>query len=82
MDTKKGSQPTDCGRFSRCDAPICPLDGDWGQRVMIRNEAICKYLKDALRGRFPCTYPEGWDSGVAEAILSKYPHIGTRILRP
>jgi len=48
---------------------------------MIRNEAICKYLKDGLRGLFPCTYPKGWDSGVAEAILTKHPHAGTRILR-
>jgi hypothetical protein len=75
------SQPSDCDRFSKCDAPICPLDGNWEDRVMIQNEAICRYLKDALRGRFLCTYPDNWDSGVVGAILDKYPHVGTRILR-
>jgi len=48
---------------------------------MIRNEGICYYLKDAVRGRFSCTYPEQWDVGVVGAILEQHPHIGTRILR-
>ena len=73
--------PFHCKKFSTCNAPICPLDPDWAKRAMIRNEGICYYLKDAVRGRFSCTYPEQWDSGVVGPILDKHPHIGSRILR-
>jgi len=72
-------KPEDCPKFEPCHAPICPLDPDWQDRHMIRSEAICRYIKYALRGSYTCTYPEHWDLEVVGAILDKHPHISTRI---
>src|SRR5688572_7286949 len=42
--------PSDCDRFLRCNAPICPLDPDWRLRVAFRSEATCFYLLEAVKG--------------------------------
>jgi hypothetical protein len=34
----------DCPKFSKCNAPICPLDSDWRLRRMLRDEPVCFYL--------------------------------------
>jgi hypothetical protein len=48
--------PTSCPRFSRCSAPICPLDLEWGKRTVLNNESVCFYLlehaKEASKDRF------------------------------
>ena len=41
---------SDCDNFERCNAPICPLDPDWRERVYLKGEAICKYQKNLSRG--------------------------------
>ena len=47
--------PSDCPKWSRCNAPICPLDSDWRTRRMLKGEPICAYLLEASRydGRLP-----------------------------
>jgi len=50
------TSPSDCDRFFRCNAPICPLDHDWRLRVSFRQDPTCLYLLEAVKegaaGRF------------------------------
>jgi len=50
------STPLSCPKFSRCNAPICPLDEKWAQRSMLGDETVCFYLlehsKAGARARF------------------------------
>ena len=45
-----------CPKFSRCNAPICPLDGEWDRRKMLDDEPVCFYLlehaKEGSKTRF------------------------------
>ena len=43
-------KPSDCDNFERCNAPICPLDPDWRERVYLRDEPTCMHQKDLVRG--------------------------------
>jgi len=73
--------PTDCPKWSRCTAPICPLDPDWRNRRMLKGESICAYLLEASRhhGRLPerVNVTQGLRSAIAEAYpqikLAAYP---------
>jgi hypothetical protein len=45
-----------CPKFSRCNAPICPLDNEWHLRNMLNHEPVCFYLlehaKEGSKTRF------------------------------
>jgi hypothetical protein len=45
-----------CPKFSRCNASICPLDGEWDRRKMLDDEPVCFYLlehaKEGSKTRF------------------------------
>jgi hypothetical protein len=41
---------TDCPRFERCSAPICPLDSDWQERTQLKGEPTCFYLLEYVKG--------------------------------
>lgn len=38
-----------CPRFSKCSAPICPLDSDWAKRTHLRGEPVCLYLREIVK---------------------------------
>ncbi len=80
MATRKRSQVTDCVKFEQCNAPICPLDPDWGERVWYGNEGICRYIRYRVQGRKTVSYPELWDSRVVGGILDRFPRMRQRIL--
>jgi len=46
---KEWASPSDCDRFYRCSAPLCPLDPDWRLRIVFRQEATCLYLLEAVK---------------------------------
>ena len=37
--------PQDCPKFSYCRAPICPLDPDSVDRIHLKGEPVCYYLR-------------------------------------
>ena len=45
-----------CPKFSGCNAPICPLDGEWDRRKILDDESLCFYLlehaKEGSKVRF------------------------------
>lgn len=38
-----------CPRFNKCDAPLCPIDPEWRQRRMLKNERVCHYLTEVTK---------------------------------
>ena len=38
--------PEDCSKFSKCNAPVCPLDADWTRRRHISGDPSCLYLRE------------------------------------
>jgi hypothetical protein len=65
--------PSQCPRFERCNAPICPLDSQMLERVHLRGESTCLYLrlfaKQGLQGLFSTSVPRQ----VAKRVAEVYP---------
>jgi hypothetical protein len=40
---------SNCPRFDKCSAPICPLDRNWKLRVYLKGEPICFYLLEYVK---------------------------------
>ena len=40
---------TICPKYNKCNAPLCPLDPDMFKRTMLRGEAVCYYLTEAVK---------------------------------
>ena len=41
--------PSQCRFYETCSAPLCPVDLDWRKRVMLKGEAVCFYLREAVK---------------------------------
>jgi hypothetical protein len=54
----------DCPKFSKCSAPLCPLDPDWKKRSMTKDERVCFYLREAVKEGAQ----ERFQGGIAEEI--------------
>ena len=65
-------QMSDCPKFKRCSAPLCPLDADWGMRTYRKGEPICfyllEYVKVGARGRFQGCIPTQFYKVIGECI--------------
>ena len=75
-------EPADCDRFFECNAPICPLDSDWKERVYLKGEAVCKYQKNLSRGILGGSISKELLSEVYRQhpkILGKFPLILTKL---
>ncbi len=40
---------SDCPRFDKCSAPICPLDAEWRLCLYRKGEPICFYLLEFVK---------------------------------
>lgn len=53
---------TQCPKFNRCSAALCPLDSGWQRRSMTREDSVCFYLaeasKEGAEARFKGVYDE------------------------
>jgi hypothetical protein len=38
-----------CPKYSKCNAPLCPLDPDMFKRTMLCSDAVCYYLTEAVK---------------------------------
>ena len=65
--------PSQCPRFERCNAPICPLDSQMLERVHLWGESTCFYLrlfaKQGPQGLFSTSVPRQ----VAKRVPKAYP---------
>lgn len=79
---------TDCPRFDKCSAPVCPIDPKRLLRKHIKGEAVCFYL---LEGAKPLaravleatTAPELLDAimGATPSIIARYGPIRRALYR-
>jgi hypothetical protein len=61
-------QPSQCPKFERCNAPLCPLDPDWRQRGFFKGEAICFYMLEAQKPRARCKFMGAIEGQIYRAI--------------
>ena len=78
----------ECPRFDGCNAPICPLDPDVLDRVHVKGDPACYYLrlyvKNALWGLKPGSPPANLPIRVAEAyprLIARYAPLKKALLR-
>ena len=78
----------ECPRFDKCNAPICPLDPDVLDRVHVKGDPVCHYLrlyvKNALWGLKSGSVPANLPIRVAELYPLLFFHSGplhTALLR-
>ena len=41
--------PEDCDKFNTCNASVCPLDPRWEKTIHLSGEAVCLYLRNAVK---------------------------------
>ena len=88
-DLSGGTQAMkECPRFDKCNAPICPLDPDVLDRVHIKGDPVCHYLrlyvKRALWGLKPGSLPANLPIRVAELyplLFFRYAPLKAALLR-
>ena len=88
-DLSGGTQAMkECPRFDRCNAPICPLDPDVLDRVSVKGDSVCYYLrlyvKNALWGLKPGSVPAKLLIRVAEVypqLIARYGPLKDALLR-
>ena len=78
----------ECPRFDGCNAPICPLDPDVLDRVHVKGDPACYYLrlyvKNALWGLKPGSLPANLPIRVAELyplLFFRYAPLKAALLR-
>ena len=64
-----------CPRFSRCNAPICPLDPDWRRRSHSGREAVCAWLLEGAKPSWEAVRGIHISAELAEAIGRQAPDI-------
>ena len=68
----------ECPRFDRCNAPICPLDPDVLDRVSVKGEAVCHYLRLYVKNAF-CGLKLGTlPANIAIRVVESYPRLIAR----
>lgn len=79
---------TKCPKFETCSANICPLDPLWRKRVHVKGDAVCFFLREAVKPgaqpRFEQSTPEGMHEEVVAAlpdICAAHPVIGYEVER-
>ena len=88
-DLSGGTQAMkECPRFEGCNAPICPLDPDVLDRVHVKGDPACYYLrlyvKNALWGLKPGSLPANLPIRVAElypVLFFRYAPLKAALLR-
>ena len=58
----------DCPKLSRCNAPICPLDGDWHLRKMLRDDPVCFYVLEHAKVGSKARFEERGLTALYQAI--------------
>lgn len=69
------TKPTDCTRFDRCAAPICPLDRHWRQRAHLRGEPLCLYLRESVKADAGANLAAHLPSELLAAVVDTAPAI-------
>ncbi len=69
------NKPTDCTRFERCAAPICPLDRQWRQRTHLRGEPLCLYLRESVKADARAVLAGHLPSELLAAVVDTAPAI-------
>lgn len=77
-----------CPKYSKCSAPICPLDRDWPQRVHRKGESVCAYLLETVKPNaethfqgVPAREIYGVIQNIAEAMSTRYGPIARALRR-
>ena len=77
-----------CPRFNGCNAPICPLDPDVLDRVHVKGDPVCHYLrlyaKNGFCGLKPGSLPANLPIRVAEVyprLVARYAPLKKALLR-
>lgn len=70
--------PSDCPKFSKCNAPICPLDQDWDKRTHSHGEPICLWLREWSKPTGKATLGHAVGEQMARRIGETAPLISAR----
>ena len=68
----------DCPKWSKCSAPICPLDGNWHLRKMLRNDPACFYFLEHAKVGSKVRFEERGLTALYESIDGRLPSFTER----
>jgi hypothetical protein len=67
--------PQECPKWTRCSAPICPLDPLASERKMLPGEAVCPYISEAVKDESSFTFEAAGLSWLHKAITPVLPEL-------
>ena len=65
--------PTDCPKFNRCNASLCPLDEHWRRRSMTYGDSVCFYLTESVKDGAEARFKGVPDEGIYACARSSLP---------
>ena len=68
---------THCPRWSKCSAPICPLDDQWNWRVMTNSDSVCFYLVESVKRGAEARFRGRSLGHLYELMVEAYPRISS-----
>ena len=70
--------PQDCPKFDACRAPICPLDPDSVDRIHLKGEPVCYYLRLHAKNRLSAPEQGYVPANLALQVTVAYPKLIAR----
>ncbi len=71
-------RPSNCPKFDKCNAPICPLDANHLQGCHLDGEKVCYYLTQAAKPGTEAILRGALPQGMLEVIREATPGIVSR----
>lgn len=56
--------PSNCPKFNKCSAALCPLDAQWKIRSMTPGDSICFYLSEGVKAGAEARFDGVSDEGI------------------
>ena len=67
-----------CPKFQKCNAPICPIDPEWQKRKHISGDRVCFYLTEAQKPNAIAVFEVQGLGYLYEAMVIHTPEISQR----
>ena len=70
--------PSDCPRYDRCNAPLCPLDSDWAIRRHVGNDPVCGLALETVKQGAEARLGQYVRPEVLARVSEVMPHLARR----
>jgi hypothetical protein len=70
--------PSDCPKFKKCSAPICPIDPHWRQAFHRKGEQVCFFLRMYSKNALEALKEGSVPRQLLDRVIEVFPEICAR----